>query len=93
MTYTCRLDSIRDLEEQLLVFGGILSPHEHLYRESAAFDLIKVFRCKDVSGTDRRYGGKAQTFFLRGQDVERIEGEKHQCRGKFVAEKPELVVY
>jgi hypothetical protein len=46
MTHPCCLDRICDFDEELLVLGGILVPHEDLDGESAALDLVEVFRCE-----------------------------------------------
>jgi len=48
MTHACRLNGVCDFDEELLVFGIVLSSHEYLDRDSTAFDLVEVFGCIGV---------------------------------------------
>jgi hypothetical protein len=67
MTHPCCLDRICDLDEKLLVLGGILAPHEDFDGESAALDLVEIFRCEacqQTEGDGRRLGANEPFFWV-----------------------------
>ena len=75
MTHACCLDRVCDFGEQLLVFGGIFASYEDFDGESAALDLVEVFRWENVSVDNGRVVGLEHTFLLGCEDVQGIEGE------------------
>lgn len=53
MTYARLLDDVGNFEKKLLAFLGILAPHEDLYREFVALDLVEILGYVLWSGLTR----------------------------------------